>query len=203
MEIAIFISLVTTWFFSYFFNIFWSNNIFSVIQVYMAKVVGIGKNCIFIFWNFNSYILVSRKNFHVPSFFLVRNNNWNSLFCQWVSLQDFFVWNGCNSWGHRNAGFVKSMFTKSTVTTISTSRVISRCVFHFTGSMWIGKTIRFVFQLIPFLIVLRINNYKVFVVLSTIWIVRVVFCPTKESGPILGQLATNDKTATGLNSLNW
>ena len=75
MEIAIFISLVTTWFFSYFFNIFWSNNIFSVIQVYMAKVVGIGKNCIFIFWNFNSYILVSRKNFHVPSFFLVGNNN--------------------------------------------------------------------------------------------------------------------------------
>ena len=73
----------------------------------------------------------------------------------------------------------------------------------FTSSMWIGKTIGFVFQLVPFLIILRTNNHIVLVVLATIWIVRVVFCPTKESGTILSQLPTNDKTTTGLNSLDW
>ena len=60
MEIAIFISLVVARFLGYFFYIFRGNDIFSVIQVYMAKVVGIGKNCIFIFWHLHRYILVTR-----------------------------------------------------------------------------------------------------------------------------------------------
>ena len=71
MEVTVFICLVVTRFFGYFFDIFRSDHIFLVIQIHMTKVVGIGKDCIFVFWDFNSYILVTRKNFHIPSFFLV------------------------------------------------------------------------------------------------------------------------------------
>ena len=75
MEVTIFVCLVVTRFFGYFFDIFRSDHIFLVIQIHMTKVVGICKDCIFVFWDFYCYILVTRKNFHVPSFFLVRNNN--------------------------------------------------------------------------------------------------------------------------------
>ena len=71
MEIAIFIGLVVARFLGYFFDIFRSNHIFLVIQIHMTKVVGICKNCVFIFWYLHRYILVTRKNFHIPSFILV------------------------------------------------------------------------------------------------------------------------------------
>ena len=80
MEIAIFISLVVARFLGYFFDIFRSDHIFLVIQIHMTKVVGICKDCIFVFWDFYRYILVTRKNFHIPSFFLVCKND-NIPFC--------------------------------------------------------------------------------------------------------------------------
>ena len=69
--------------------------------------------------------------------------------------------------------------------------------------MRVGESVGFILDLISLVIGLGIDHNIVFVVFSTIWIIRVVLCPTKESGPILGQLATNDKSTAGLNSLNW
>ena len=80
MEVTIFVCLVVTRFFGYFFDIFRSDHIFLVIQINMTKVVGICEDSIFIFWDFYRYILVTGKNFHIPGFILVCKND-NISFC--------------------------------------------------------------------------------------------------------------------------
>ena len=77
-----------------------------------------------------------------------------------------------------------------------------RCISHLAGSVRISETIGLILDLIPFIIGFRIYNNIVFVVFPAIWIVRVVFCPTKKCRSILGQLSTNNETSAGLNSLN-
>ena len=95
------------------------------------------------------------------------------------------------------------MFPESPVATVTTSRVISSCVFHFIDSMRVGESVGFILDLISLIIGLGINHNIVFVVFSTIWIIRIVLSPAKQGRSILGQLATNDKSTAGLNGLNW
>ena len=69
--------------------------------------------------------------------------------------------------------------------------------------MRVGESVGFILDLISLIIGLGIDNNIVFVVFSTIWIIRIVLSPAKQGRSILGQLATNDKSTAGLNGLNW
>ena len=74
-KVAIFVSLIVVCFFSYFFHIFRSNDIFLIVQVNVTKIVSVRKDSILIRWEFDGYVLVTRQDFHVPQLILICCND--------------------------------------------------------------------------------------------------------------------------------
>ena len=80
---------------------------------------------------------------------------------------------------------LKPCSLKAPVATVTTSRVISSCILHFVGSMRVGESVGFILDLISLIIGLGIDNNIVFVVFSTIWIIRIVLSSAKQGRSIL------------------
>ena len=111
---------------------------------------------------------------------------WQAIFDQRVGFQYLIMRSRWYRRCHWHAHFIKTVSSKVTIATIATRCIIGRCVLHFMSQMWIGKTIRLIFDLIPFLIVLSWNYNKVLIVAPAIWCIGIVLCTTVKHRAIRG-----------------